>query len=195
MDSHLHQCPGCQESVECSLAIGDPDCGKLRCADCSKPKLKPNTGKNGSAGHLLSNTWVCVNGCGQPENKVLVCPKCSAPKPAQVGTCHCGDPISEYYPDRCWDGHTQSGVEPPAPADEEEEEEESKVYTCSHCDEEHEDESEILICDYGSCSKEICTECCGTCDDCSKSLCEDHSNSCQCCHVTVCDGCRENHGA
>ena len=178
-ESHFHPCLGCQQAVECLLAIGDGDCGKLRCDSCSTPKLKPNKAKDPSAGHTLSNTWVCVNGCLQPSNEVTECPRCKAPKPKVIGTCaNCDSPISEYYPDKCWYGHPY----PSSKAIDSDVADEVEAESCDNCAEYITPENPVMEWD----GDLICRSCYPDCIDCNKPLDSDNYYSCHICESYVC---------
>lgn len=208
-ESHFHPCPGCQSAVECTLAIGDGDCGKLRCDSCSpKPKLKPNTSVDASSGHTLNNTWVCVNGCMQPDNKTTECPKCNAPRPKIIGTCaSCGFPISEYYPNKCWNGHPQPGASADSEdsEDDDEEDDEEEAESCDNCGEDITPENPAREFDGNDMCKScypICSTCAeelagdsdewSRCNSCSDYICKDCRWWCHCCEVYMCKGCANN---
>lgn len=190
-DIHYHPCPTCQQAIECSLAIGDEGCKGVKCVACSAPKPAPNLKKHSLAGHLLQRTWVCVSGCSQMDEKDTHCLVCGAAQPVQIGTCQCGWPISEYYPDKCYQGHNQTkaeSVKDSIDGTRLEEEAEDKVYECP-CGEEHDDPDDIRTCEGPDCQEKICSECCLACQKCSKDICEDCGFTCNDCHESYCEGC------
>lgn len=173
-ESHFHPCPGCHEAVECQLVIGDSDCGKLRCANCSPIKSEPPfcQAKNPS-GLLLCTLKVGHRGEEHIAHGIhdeivgrwpITTPTEEAEDDAEeeAETCdNCGEDITPDNPAREFDGDDMC---------------KSCYPCCSTCEEELADDNDDW----------------SRCNSCSDYVCKDCRWWCYCCEVYMCKGCANN---